>query len=58
MKRKIWSAAELEQLSPSEQDTVFQESIVYDLAEVSPKFLEKIRARALEHIANTENSIQ
>ncbi len=54
MARKIWTAAELEQMTPSEQDTIFRASIVRDLAEVPDEFLERIRSRANERITELE----
>ncbi len=48
------SAAELERLSPAEQDAVFQASIVRDLSLVPPDFLARIRERAAEHIKANE----
>ncbi len=54
MAPKIWTAAELEQMTPAEQDAVFQASIVRDLAEVPDEFLERIRSRANERITELE----
>jgi hypothetical protein len=48
------SAAELERLTPAEQDAVFQASIVRDLSLVQPDFLARVRARAAEHIKASE----
>jgi hypothetical protein len=53
--RKIWTAAELEQMSPAEQDKVFEASIVRDLAEVPDEFLERLRSRANERITKLES---
>ena len=44
MARKVWTAAELEQLSRAEQQAIFDESIVTDLSEVPPAFLAQVRA--------------
>jgi hypothetical protein len=41
MGQRIWTAEELSQLSPAEQDAIF----VTDLAEVPPEFLLQIRDR-------------
>lgn len=54
MVRKIWKAAELEQMTPAEQDRAFEASIVRDLAEVPDEFLDRIRSRANERIAELE----
>ncbi len=54
MARKIWTAAELEQMTPAEQDAVFEASIVRDLAEVPDGFLDRIRSRANDRITRLE----
>lgn len=51
---RVWTAEELEAMSPAEQDAIFQASLVFDLAEVPEALLEQARARVREHIANTE----
>jgi hypothetical protein len=45
MAGKVWTAAELEQMSPAEQDAVFEQSLVTDLSQVPPQFLARIRDR-------------
>ena len=45
MGQRIWTAEELSQLSPAEQDAIFKASLVTDLAEVPPEFLSHIRDR-------------
>ena len=42
---KLWTAAELEQLSPDERHRVFNEGIVTDLDQLSPEFLGRVRAK-------------
>ena len=54
MGQKVISAAELADLTPAEQDAVFQASIVRDLSLVRPGFLARIRERATEHIKASE----
>ncbi len=54
MPRKVWTAAELDGMSPAEVDALFQASIVKDLDEVPAEFLAKVRADAEEHVAATE----
>lgn len=54
--RKIWTAAELEKLSRAEQQRIFDESIVTDLSELPPEFLERIRADVRRHIDEHEAS--
>ncbi len=58
MAQKVWTAAELEQLSPAEQDAIFTAGIVRDLADVPPEFLARVRARLEDHIAGTESPAQ
>ena len=58
MAQKVWTAAELEQLSPAEQDAIFAAGIVRDLADVPPDFLARVRTRLEDHIAGTESPAQ
>lgn len=55
MPRKVWTAAELDEMTPAEVDALFRASIVTDLDEVPPEFLAKVRADVEEHIAGTES---
>jgi hypothetical protein len=48
--RKVWTAEELEQLTPPEQDALFSASVVTDLDQVPAAFLERIRARAEQRL--------
>ena len=41
MSDKVWSAAELERLSPAEQDAIFAASIVRDLNDVPSAFIDR-----------------
>ena len=43
---KLWTAAELEQLTPAQRHEVFEASIVHDLADAPPELLARTRARA------------
>ena len=45
MGRKVWTAEEIERLSPAEQDELFKSSLVADLDDVPAEFLERVRAR-------------
>jgi hypothetical protein len=54
--RKVWTAAELERLSPQEQDQVFASSIVTDLDTVPAEFLDKLRARVEARIAASDSA--
>jgi len=56
MSEKVWTAAELEQMTPAEVDALFKASIVTDLEQVPSEFLAKVRADAEEHIAATETA--
>ncbi|HMQ25125.1 MAG TPA: hypothetical protein PKA98_03990 [Acidimicrobiales bacterium] len=53
MARKVWTAAELEELTRAEQQAIFDESIVMDLDEVPPAFLAQVRADA-ERLLGTD----
>lgn len=54
MAQKIWTAQELEQMTPAEQNEIFAASIVRDLTDVPEEFLARVRARFDEHLARTE----
>ena len=56
MDRKVITAAELELMSPAEQDRVFAASIVKDMTLVPPEFLARVRADVEQHIASSEAS--
>lgn len=53
MTGKVWTAAELEDLTPAEQDELFAASLIRDPASMPPDFLEGIRQRARQRIADT-----
>ena len=42
--KQIWTAAELERMTPEEQQRLFDESLVTDLSQLDPDFLARIRA--------------
>jgi hypothetical protein len=46
MARKVWTAAEMENLSRREQQAIFDESEVTDLDSVPSEFLDLVRADA------------
>ena len=46
MARKVWTAAEMENLSRRQQQAVFDESVVTDLDKVPSEFLHQVRADA------------
>jgi hypothetical protein len=41
----LWTAEELEQLTPNERDRVVKEGMVTDLSELPPEFVERVRAK-------------
>lgn len=54
MDGKIWTAEELDQLSPAEQDALFQAGLVRDLDDLPAglrPLVERMRARAEARIA-------
>jgi len=56
MTQKVWTAEEIEELTPAEQDDLFDWSVVTDLSDVRPEFLARVRARLTDQIKNeTEN---
>jgi len=56
MPRKVWTAAELDSMTPTEVDALFEASIVRDLDDVPPEFLARVRARVQERIDAEESS--
>jgi len=54
--RKLWTAEELEKLSPSERNEIIRAGVVTDMDEVPPEFLARIRANVLDHIESTESA--
>ena len=58
MAQKIWTAEELERMTPAEQDAIFDASIVRNLDDVPKEFLARMRARFETHLAGTESPAQ
>jgi hypothetical protein len=54
MARKVWTAEEVDKLSREQQQAIFDESIVTDLADVPPTFLTQVRADAQRLIERRE----
>ncbi|MGH9246778.1 MAG: hypothetical protein ACRD29_21195 [Acidimicrobiales bacterium] len=54
MAEKVWTAEELEAMTPTEQDKLFEASLIRDLALVPPEFLERVRNRTRGRIADAE----
>lgn len=42
---KLWTAAELEQLTPDERHRVINEGVITDLDQLSPEFLARVRSK-------------
>ncbi|MGH9225073.1 MAG: hypothetical protein ACRD2W_15140 [Acidimicrobiales bacterium] len=42
---RIWTASELERMTPDERQRLFDERVVTDLSQVDPDFLERVRAK-------------
>ncbi|MCP3857768.1 MAG: hypothetical protein GY708_09030 [Actinomycetia bacterium] len=53
---KIWTAAELEQMSPNERDAIVRAGFETDLTKVSPDLLERTRRKIAAHIAANEDT--
>jgi hypothetical protein len=56
MASKIWTAAELEQMSPAERKAIFDASIVTNLDDAPPELLARTRARIERMIAESEST--
>ena len=54
MTDKVWTAEELGSLTPAEQDELFAASLIRDPARMPQAFIERIRQRARQRIADTE----
>lgn len=54
MTRKVWTAAELEEMNPAEVDAIFEEGIIWDPADAPPELLACTRERILRRIEETE----
>ena len=52
----LWTAEELEKLSPADRTEIIRAGIVTDLSQVPEAFLEQVRANVREHIATTESA--
>lgn len=55
MAERVWIAEELEQMTPAEQDAIFESSLVTDLNSVPAEFLARVRKRTQERIADVES---
>ncbi|MEP7112811.1 MAG: hypothetical protein ABI862_06070 [Ilumatobacteraceae bacterium] len=55
MASKVWTAAELEQMTPAERQVIFDASIVTDLDDAPRELLARTRARVERMIAESES---
>jgi len=55
---KVWTAEELSTMSPAEQDAIFGQSIVEDVTSLPAEFLDRVRRRAQERIAEQDRPRQ
>ena len=53
---KIWTAEELEKLTPNERHAVVRAGFETDLSKVSPELLERARRKIGAHIAADEGT--
>lgn len=56
MSGNVVTAAELEKMSPAEQQALFDASVVTDLDEAPVEFLARVRRRLEQHIDETESA--
>ena len=56
MANKIWTAAELEKMTPAERREISRAAEVTDLSTVDPEFLERARASARRHMEADEQT--
>ena len=54
MERKVWSAAELDEMTPAERKRIFEESIIWDLDDAPADLIERARRKVEKRIAETE----
>lgn len=54
--KKIWTAAELDEMSPQERKRIFEESIVWDLDDAPRELVDRARAKVLKRIAEAEGT--
>ena len=54
MEQKVWTAAELEKLSPAERHSLFDASVVTDLDQAPQDLIERTRTRIYQRIAQSE----
>jgi hypothetical protein len=52
MAGRVWTAEELERMSPTEQEAVFAQSVITDLHQVPPEFLARVRSHLQDRMAD------
>ena len=53
---KIWSAEEMENMTPNEREAIVRAGFETDLSTVSPALLERTRAKIAAHIAADQDA--
>lgn len=53
---KIWSAEELEAMSPNEREAIVRAGFETDLSKVSPDLLERARRKIESHIESNDGA--
>lgn len=53
---KIWSAEELEKMSPNERQSIVRAGFETDLSKVSPELLERTRRKIEAHISANQDA--
>ena len=56
MGAKLWTAAELENLTPAERHDLFESRVITDLEQAPPELVARARARVRELIAEAETA--
>ena len=56
MAQKIWTAQELETMTPAEQDAIFDASIIRNLDDAPQEFLARVRHRFGQHLIDTDTT--
>ena len=54
MTRRMWTASELEAMAPSEVDAIFEDSIIWHVADAPQDLLARSRERIMRRIGETE----
>lgn len=54
MNSKVWTAAELDEMTPAERKKIFDESIIWDIDKAPAELIERARRKVEKRIAETE----